>query len=64
MQIDNVFEIGQTVYLKTDEDQKPRMVVSFEVFAVGEILYKLMSGTYQSHHYDFEISETKNYKHA
>jgi uncharacterized protein YodC (DUF2158 family) len=61
MRIDNVFEIGDIVYLKTDEDQKPRMILSIEVFAQGELLYRLISGTFESHHYDYEMSKEKTY---
>ena len=57
--LDNKFEIGDTVYLKTDPDQLPRIVFSFEVTA-NETLYKLACGTGNSVHYEFEISITKN----
>lgn len=56
---DNKFEIGDTVYLKTDRDQLARIVYCFIVFR-GEVLYKLASGTTISEHYDFELSDTKN----
>lgn len=57
--LNNKFEIGDTVYLKTDPDQLPRIVFCFEVTA-SETLYKLACGVGNSVHYDFEISVTKN----
>lgn len=54
--INNEFDIEDTVYLRTDIDQLPRMIVSFEVFKNGEILYKLNQRTLSSYHYAFELS--------
>lgn len=59
MIIDNKFEIGDVVYLKTDTEQKPRIVYCIKVFK-GEYLYDLTSGTQTSSHYDFEISTEVN----
>lgn len=59
MLIDNKYEFGQIVYLKTDPDQHPRMVFCFEV-SKGDILYKVCQGTNVSTHYDFELSEEKD----
>lgn len=60
MVIENKYEIGQMVYLITDSDQNARMIVSIEVFKIGEILYKINRGSDSSYHYDFEISEVPN----
>ena len=57
--VDNKFEISQVVYLKTDNDQLPRIVFAFIVDCSG-CIYKLCCGTNTSEHYDFEISETEN----
>lgn len=57
--LDNKFEIGDTVYLKTDADQSPRIVFCFNVYQ-KEILYDLACGEKTSKHYDFEISKEKN----
>lgn len=57
--IHNEHEIGDTVYLKTDKEQIPRMVYSFRVFR-SETLYELACGTITSVHYDFEISTEKD----
>ncbi len=59
MLIDNKFDIGQVVYLRTDVDQVPRIVVKFEVTS-STVLYILASGEKETTHYDIEISETKD----
>lgn len=55
------FEIGQFVYITTDEDQKLRQVVSIHLKESG-VVYELQSGTISSWHYGFEISEHINVK--
>lgn len=59
MVVDNKFEIKQIVYLKTDTEQKPRIVTGIRV-QKDDICYELSSGTDVSVNYDFEISETKD----
>jgi len=59
MVIETAFDIGQTVYLKTDVLQTPRIVYGYYVDKTS-VLYRLMSGVDSSTHYDFEISESKN----
>ena len=59
MIIDNIYEIGQVVYLKTDTDQIPRIVISISVYKGGELLYKVASGTQTSEHYEFELSKER-----
>jgi hypothetical protein len=58
--IDPEYDIGQTVYLKTDPDQYPRLV---EAYVVTErtTMYKLAHIANSSQHYDFEISARKNF---
>ena len=60
MVIDNKYEFEEIVYLKTDQEQMPRIVVSVEVYKGGELLYKLACGTATSSHYEFEMSREKN----
>lgn len=60
MIIENEYEISDTVYLKTDEDQKARIIISIKVYKNGEIVYELISGIIQSSHYGFEISSEKD----
>ena len=59
MRIDNKFDIGQTVYLKTDSEQRERLVTAIIVRGYG-ILYSLSFETDESTHYDFEISAEKD----
>lgn len=42
MVIDNKFEHGDVVYLKTDDEQKPHIVSKIEIFKGGELLYGLI----------------------
>lgn len=49
------FEVGQHVYLKTDEDQKLRIIKSIWLQKSG-VQYQLASGTSEAWHFDFEIS--------
>jgi len=57
LNIDNKYDIGQIVYLKTDREQQPRMVLSIMVNKY-DLLYELIVGTTTSRHYAFELSET------
>lgn len=59
MIINNVFDFGDIVYLKTDVDQNPAIVLSIKVFKNGEYLYEIIRGTTTSLHYDFELSTEK-----
>jgi hypothetical protein len=61
MVIENKYDFGQIVFLKCDVDQSPRIVVSIEVYKGGELMYKLSAGDNNSLHFDFEISEEKNF---
>lgn len=57
--IDNKYELGQTVYLKSDKEQHERIVTGIIQRPTG-ILYMLSCGTYEGNHYDIEISIDKN----
>ena len=59
MLIDNKFNIGDEVYLKTDEDQNCRLVTGLTI-RVTSITYELSCGTAESTHYDFEITVEKD----
>ena len=59
MLIDNKFDFGQTVYLKTDKEQLPRIVTGM-IVRHGIIYYSLSQGTSETSHMDFEISEKIN----
>lgn len=53
------YEIGDTVYLKTDTYQVPRIVVQY-MYDNDSVLYVLMAETVKSTHYSIEISVEKN----
>ena len=59
MRINNLFTIGETVYLVTDIEQLPRLVYCIEVYR-SEILYRVVCGSHSDAHYDFELSREKN----
>jgi hypothetical protein len=59
MVVDNVFELGDVVYIKTDTEQKPRMVTCLLVKPIG-ITYELSCGEAVSIHYDIELSLVRN----
>jgi hypothetical protein len=54
------FEIGETVFLKTDIDQMPRMVVAIIIGGNNSILYRLASATNETVHYACEITHEKS----
>jgi len=64
MVIENTYDIGDMVYLKTDADQRLRIVFSVKVFKSGELMYELVCGTITSIHYEFEISKEKDLTNA
>lgn len=53
------YDLGQVVYLKTDVEQKPRIVTGITIRETG-IVYELSSGTDAYNHYGFELSSTKD----
>ena len=55
MVIDNSFDLGQIVYLTTDNYQLRRIVTQIKVSLNG-ITYQLSCGTNYSYHYECEIS--------
>lgn len=59
MKINTKYDIGEIVYLKTDEDQKDFMVIQMTV-SISGVQYNLRQGTYDSWHFEFEISEERN----
>lgn len=57
--IDNKFDIGQIVYLKTDPEQMKRMITAFTV-TKSDLIYEVSCGANVSKHYDYEMSEEVN----
>lgn len=60
MLINNNFEMGQIVYLKTDTLQLPRIIVAIQVTADGGLLYRLCQGIEVDWHYEVEMSAEKD----
>jgi hypothetical protein len=60
MVIDNEYEIGESVYLQTDQDQHPRLVTAL-LIRKYDIMYELSCGAYTSNHMDYEITKDKQY---
>lgn len=59
MVIENKYEYGQIVFLKTDPEQQARMVTAFKVCPTG-IIYFISFGTLETQHYDIELTDEKN----
>jgi hypothetical protein len=53
------FDIGDSVYLKTDPEQCERLVTGVNIRQNG-ISYALSHLTNESYHYDFEISKDRD----
>lgn len=60
MEINNEYNLGEIVYIKTDEKQLPRIVVSILVM-FGGIKYLLGCGTDTDYSYAQEISKEKSF---
>lgn len=58
IQVNIEFEIGDIVYLKTDVDQLPRQILSYQIDDTST-LYNIISGTVTSTHYGVELSHDK-----
>ena len=59
MLIDNKHEIGDIVFLATDEEQLERFVTGLSI-RPNSISYMLSCGSNESFHYDFEITSERN----
>lgn len=62
MIIENKFSIGETVYLKNDVMQEARIVLVVMVMINNVITYRLGQSSFQSEHYEFEITAEKDLK--
>lgn len=60
MTIKTKYDIEQVIYLKTDEDQRERIITAITIRPLG-VIYEVCCGTCTSSHYDFEMSTDKNY---
>ena len=59
MNVNVKHNIGDIIFLKTDLEQKPRIVYGYTVY-LASLLYKVSQGDIVSEHYDFEISTEVN----
>lgn len=59
MNINVAFNIGQTVYLKTDPDQLARLITGYSV-RPQSICYYVSCKTEESTHYEFELRADKD----
>lgn len=59
MVIDNKFEIGQTVYMKTDIDQSARIIVGIYVY-YNCLRYDVSKGEASHYCFDFQLSAEKD----
>lgn len=54
------YKIGDTIYLITDIDQLPRMIIDIMyMFSSRKLLYRVVSGEKTTEHYEMEMSDTK-----
>lgn len=54
------YGLGDIVYLATDIEQKPRMIVSVQLCIDGGIQYELRSGVEDSYHFEQEVTPDRN----
>jgi hypothetical protein len=54
----STYGLGETVYLKTDQEQRPRLVIALTIRSGGSesIYYELGCGPDSSFHFDMEIT--------
>jgi hypothetical protein len=53
------YALGDIVYIKTDLEQLPRMVIAYE-YSINGLLYKLACEIDLSIHYGIELTPDKN----
>lgn len=54
------FKIQQIVYLKTDIEQKPRIVTGIFLRPFNSVTYSLSEGNTETCHYGFEINDERD----
>ena len=54
------FKIGQTVFIKTDKEQYPRVVTGIALRPSNSVTYCLAQNVTETWHYGFEISDEKD----
>lgn len=56
MLINNKFNIGQLVYLKTDSDNELRMITEIKIMSNGLCMYLACKGVESGWYYEIELS--------
>lgn len=54
------FKIGDIVYIRTDMENEPSIVVGYEVLPSDLVKYRVNNENYTTSFYDFELSLNKN----
>lgn len=60
LMIENEYNIGDIVYLKTDEKQLQRLLFAIEISSTG-LLYRLACGEINTYHYAIEMTTEKSF---
>lgn len=50
------YNIGDIIYLRTDDENNARIVTGITIRPNNSIIYEVSCGTVTSSHYDFEMS--------
>lgn len=53
------YQLGEFVYIVTDEEQKKRQITGIDIRPTG-VSYHLYFGTVHSEHFEFEISSEQD----
>jgi hypothetical protein len=60
MKVNNKYNIGDVVYIKSDTNQTPNIIIAITVYSDSYHTYKLNSKDNCSDYRDYEISDEKN----
>lgn len=59
IKISNVLDIGEIVFLRTDDEQRERIVTGILIKGDGSVTYLLACSVTETEHYGFEITKDK-----
>jgi len=54
--INNKYQIGEIVWLKTDREQLQRLIIGVEIYPDKSYMYKLGCGQEAGYHFELEIA--------
>ena len=60
MKLSNKYDLEEEVYLRTDPDQRVRLVTGITVRPGHLLVYELSCGEETSSHYEFEVSKEED----